>query len=431
MTLGVDQRLEAGDNLSLNAREEGSTVLSTTSLTFGLLAETRNQRFSADAGIKLRAGEVPSTSDIDTGIVEPSFSFDYLRDGANASFNVNGSYRESDISFRPSIGEFADEDGVIVLPEDFEDLEGSGTRRNYSLQTNLQLNQNGPLSFIFDAGVSGTTYDQQSPTLNDIFRYTAGARANLRFSEVTTGFVAYNFRHFESEDIQNTERDTNAIEVGVSQTISRRASVEAAIGYSETEEQVFGFNNTTSGVTGRISFDYLMPNGTLTASYATTRDQDGARHNVSVGRALSLPNGELSASIGATSENGSDPSLIGSLSYMHELPTGSIRFGFNRNVTVDNNDSERVTTTADMAYKYNINQISNIGFDVSFGFSEGNSTSNETQRTDVSTSYNRDLTEDWRLSTGVSYSVRDQQNTGKSDSTSVFVSLNREFKFFP
>lgn len=430
MTLEVDQRFEAGDNLGLENPEEGDTALSTTGLTFGLVTETHNQSLSVTVGGKLRAGETPANSDIDTGFVEPRVSFDYLREASNARLTLEGDYRERDISFTPAVSDFADDTGVIVLPPDFEDLRGSGTRQSYNLGAQLETNLNAPLSFVFDASVRGISYDQQTAALSDTFRYSYGARANLRFSDVTIGFVSYNFDHFDSDNLQNTDRDTHAVEVGVSQELSERASFEAAIGFSDIDETQNGISRTTSGATGRVSLNYAMPDGFVTASYSTSRDQDGPRHNVDVGRTFELPRGLFSATVGATRKNSSSIALTGNVLYLQELPTGDFRFSVNRNVSIDNDDQERVTTTAELGYDHKINDLSSIGFDVSFGLSEGNATSNETTRADVSASYNRSLTEDWRLSTGVAYKVRDQQTVGKSDSTSIFVNLNRDFVFF-
>ncbi len=429
-TVGVEQEFEIGENLGLEDPEEGNTTLSTTRLTFGLDTATHNQSLQVNGGIALRAGEIPRNSDIDTGIVEPRIGFKYMRESANAILTANGNYRESDISFRPAVTDFTNLEGVIELPEDFEDLEGSGTRINYNVGSSLEIGRNSPLGFVFDANIRGIAYDQQSPNLNDIFRYSAGVRANLRFSEVTTGFTAYEFKHFESSNTQNTERDTNSIEVGVVQDISPRANVEAAIGYTEIDQEEFGISTTTSGATGRVSYNLAMPDGSISASYVTSRDQDGVRHNVTVGRFFQLPAAQLSVNVGATKEDGSDVSLIGSLNYSQDLPTGNFRVGVNRNVSVDNNDDERIATTAELAYNYDINNISSLGFDMSYGVVDGSGNSDDTQRTDVSASYNYDLTKDWKLSTGVAYKVRDERNSDRSDSTSFFVKLKRDFEFF-
>lgn len=431
MTLGVEQRFEAGDNLALERPEEGSTALSTTSLTFGLLTETQNQSLSLTAGAKLREGSLPSNSDLDTGIVDPSLQLRYRREAANAEISVDGSYRQSDISFTPAVSDFTDDAGDIVLPEDFDELQGSGTRTNYNLNARLVTGRDAPLGFVFEANTSGISYDQQTATLEDTFRYGASARANLRFNGVTTGFASYAFDHYETDDPQDTERDTHLFEVGVVREVSERATVEAAIGFADIDESVlFGVENDTTGATGRILLTYLMPDGVLTASYSTTQDQNGARHNVRVGRSLEFPRGLLSASIGATQKESGDPDLIGSLRYIHELPTGSFLVSVNRDVSVDSEDDERITTTAEVSYNHDINSLSSLGLDFSIGSAEGTTNSTETTRADVTASYNRELTEDWTMSTGVSYRVRDQEGSSTSDSTSVFLTLKRDFTLF-
>ena len=431
VTLGVEQKFEAGDNLALERPEEGNTVLSTTDLSLGLLSETHNQTFSLSAGVKIRDGSLPSNSDLDTGIVEPILSFSYKRESSNAAFTFDGSYRESDISFTPAVSDFAGDDGIIILPPDFEDLEGSGTRQIYRLSTELETGKNAPLGFVFGASVSGISYDNQSPTLEDTFRYSASARANLRLSDVTTGFLSYEIDHFESDDIQDTERDTHSFEVGVIQDVSPLTTIEAAIGYTEIDESVlFGLPGDSSGATGRLSLTHQRPNGEVTASYATSQDQDGARHNVQVGRSFELPRGSFSAMVGATKKGSSSPELIGSLNYNQELPTGNLRVGINRDVSVSDEDNERIATTAQVNYRHDINNISHLGVDFSFGKTEGTATTVGTTRADISASYNRDITEDWSLSTGVSYRVRDQQGASQTDSTSIFLTLRREFTLF-
>lgn len=430
ITAGVEQRFEAGDNLALEDPEEGQTALSTTTLSFGLVTETVGQSLSVDGRFGLRAGEIPTGSDISTGFVDPQINLSYTRESANAVWNVDGNYRESDVSFSPSLSEFLNADGDLVLPEDFEDLEGTGTRRSYRFSTDLEVARNAPLSFIFDASIRAITFDAQSASLNDSLRYSFGARANLRISEVTTGFTRYDFDRFESDNSANTERDTNAVEVGITQQVSPRASFEAALGFSDISETQNGISTSTSGATGRFSFSYAMPDGAITGSFVTSQDQDGSRNNLLVGRSFILPDGSLSVNVGATSEEGSDVGLIGNLSYTKNLPTGSLSAGIRRNVTVNNNDEERISTTADVGYSHTINDLSSLDVDFTFGLVDGSGGSDDTQQADLSARYNYDLTEDWTLSTGVRYRVRDEDDGSSSDSTSLFVTLRRDFEFF-
>ena len=46
---------------------------------------------------------------------------------------------------------------------------------------------------------------------------------------------------------------------------------------------------------------------------------------------------------------------------------------------------------------------------------------------DLTVSYNRNLTQDWILSTGASYQIRDEETVGKADSQLIFLSFRRDF----
>ncbi len=142
MTLGVDQRFEAGDNLSFRDPPDGDSAFSSTKLRFGLSKTTTTDRLDFFAGGALRLGDVPI--DVSTGFVDPNIGLDYSRIGANALFSIGAGYRESDVSFNQSLTDFENEDGVIVLPPDFADVVDFGTRQVYRFDTSLQSGLNDP-----------------------------------------------------------------------------------------------------------------------------------------------------------------------------------------------------------------------------------------------------------------------------------------------
>ena len=431
MVFGVEHEFQAGDNLSLDIPGAGSTNLSTTNLSFDLLSRTRTQELSFSAGGKLRAGEIPSSSDIDTGFVEPQVTLSYSRNAARANFSVDADFRQNDVSFGLPLSSFTDPlTGELLLPPDFEDLRGSGTREAFRTSTRLETGIDAPIGFIFDASVSGINYsDTSSANLNDVFRYSTGVQSRLRLSPVTTGVVGFELDHFEADDTMNTERDTYTVEVGVEQQISSRASLEAFFGFSETEEELSGVKSTRDGAVGRLVYELDLRSGSINAEFETTRDEDGPRHFLTFGQSINQPLGVLSYEIGATSLDGNDPDLIGGVNWQRQMPTGSVNFGVRRNVTQNLNNEDRVATILDFRYEHTINALSSLGFDVAFGVSENTATSNETRRTDVSATYRYALTRDWNLTTGVSYRTRDEDLVGSADSTSVFVRVGRDFNF--
>lgn len=429
---GISQELEAGDNLALDFPEEGSTVLSTTTLSFDFLAETRTQQLSFGIDGKIREGRIPSGSDLQTGFVEPALRFAYSREAANARLTASANYRETDVSFFLPLSDFIDDTGVIVLPEDFEDLRGAGTREAYDAKIGFETGLNAPLGFTFDAGVNGISYsDTGTTSLTDIRRTNIGLGTRLRFSEVTTGEITYSQRTYEADDAVNTERDTDNLEFALTRDISEAATLTAGIGYSEIEERE---NDVVvlreNGLTGRLTYSRDLPNGTIGASYTATRDQNGLRDTLRMNRALDLPTGNLSFNIGTTRKEGGDPKLIGGVNWQNALPTGSIRLGLQRNVAVNAEDEERIVTTLDLGYTYEINALSSIRFNAAYGMTEQTATGQDTRRTDITLGYVYALTEDWNLNTGVAYRVRDEDTAGKSDSASVYVTIGRSFTLF-
>ncbi len=428
---GISQELEAGDNLALEFPEEGSTVLSTTTLSFDFLTETRTQQLSFGIDGKIRAGRIPSGSDLQTGFVEPSARLAYSREAANAKISASANYRETDISFLLPLSEFIDENGIIILPEDFEDLRGSGTRQTYGANIGFETGLNAPLGFNFNAGVSGISYSGPGTTgLTDIRRSNLSIGARLRFSDVTTGEITFAQKTYEADDALNTERDTESWEFALTRDVSEAATLTAAIGYTDIEERENGsVVLREDGLNGRLSYSLDLPNGSIGASYAATRDQNGLRDTVRVNRALDLPTGSLAFNIGTTRKDGGNANLIGGINWQNTLPTGSIRLGLQRNVTVNADDEERIATTLDLGYIYEINALSSIRFNAAYGMTEQSSGA-DTRRTDITLGYAYALTKDWNLNTGVAYRVRDEDVLGKSDSASIYVTIGRSFTVF-
>lgn len=429
-TLDLSQRFESGDNLSLDIPSEGSTNLSTTALTFNLSSETSVEALDFSAGGLLRLGDLPSNSDAQTGFGEPNLRLGYNRNTGNAVLSFDTFFRQSEVAFLRPLEDFTDAEGNIDLPPDFNDLNGTGTRNSYGFSTSLETGREAPLGFIFDASARAITYDDTpvGSTLTDNWRIGAGITALFRASEITTGRLELDYDRFEEDNTEDLERDTYSVLLGVTHELNDITTIDFGLGYEEIVTHENSGDETEEGPIGQIGITRIMPNGTADVSLESSRDQSGQRYTLQAGRTLNFALGqELAASIGVTSLDGDDPNLIGRLQFNRELDSSRLRFNFNRQVRTDSDDNERLTTRLGAGYDYDINSISGLSFDFGYSLAEGNTVSNEVARTSADVSYRRSLTEDWFMRTGVSYEYRDEENVGNTDSTSVFLTLNRSF----
>jgi hypothetical protein len=136
LSFGIDQRFEAGRNLALEVPEEGSSAIATTDLSFGLVSETTTQSLSFDMGVGLRIEDTPDSDGTVTDFGDPRFNLAYRREVATATFGLDANYRQAQIDTL-SLSDFLDDEGLVELPEDFADLDGTGTRTNYGLRAFL------------------------------------------------------------------------------------------------------------------------------------------------------------------------------------------------------------------------------------------------------------------------------------------------------
>lgn len=426
MTLGVEQRFEAGDNLSLEVPSTGSSAVATTKLNFTALTETRTQKLKFVLGGALRGGDV--ADDVATGFVDPRIGLGYSRTGANALLSFGASYRESDVSFNRSLSDFENEDGDIELPEDFENLNEFGTRHTTRANVRVETGLHAPVGFVFYADGANTTYSDTSATstLDDYYRAAAGATVLFRFSEITTAFIDAKYDRYTSENAANEDRRTTSISVGADHAISSTTQLIASLGYSKTDTEEFGLTDTQEGVIGGLDWVRQLANGSVNSSLDVEQNQNGRRSTLLFGRMMNLPLGSLSYDIGVTESDSFDPNVVGGLRWQQELPTGDMFARVDRRIATNSDDDERLLTTVAVGYSYDITQLSSIDFNASFGASEFDN-ANDVERTDFSVSYSHEIARDWRLNAGVRYRIRDEQTVGTAESQSVFVSLRRDF----
>lgn len=434
--LRIEQEFGSGDNLGLEVPSEGQTSLATTRLSYGLESKTRLQELSLAVGGALRFGDVAAGNNIKTGFVDPLIGLRYLRDTGNAALSVDADYRQTDISLTAPLWTFLDQDGIIRPPSDFSNIRGSGERHAYRINAELETGKQAPFGLRFLAGADGTDYiDATDPGLSDYDNTDLGLSALFRFNQVTTGFVDLRYSTYSNQNATETERETQTFEAGFDREISARSSLNFRAGYTDvdTTETDIGTNlrgtRKRSGPSGRLGYALEMPNGDFRSDFDLTQNSSGQRGTLRVTRSLTLPRGSLSANIGLTSFDSSDPRVIGGLYWTHELPSSRFNLRLTRDVFVDSNDEDQFSNFLIAGYTHDINSVSSVSADLSLSYNEATSTNGASRRGTALLVYNHTLTRDWSMNAGVEFKVLDEDVSGRAESSALFFGIGRNFDF--
>lgn len=413
----LEQEFEAGDNVDLDIPSEGSSTTSATRLTFGLSSITPIAQLDLSASAALVIENTPDTDGTETDLGRPEFVLDYVREVPEARFALGARFRSDDVDA------FEDED------LDVDDSEG--TRTDYGLAFGFDFMRTAPLSFGIDASYERTEYeDTIDPDLYDVETQRLGLEARLRLSEVLTGIGNLGYEREDEDDDAQTLTETVVASLGIEYLASSRLGVTASLGWTEIDTTEFGIVERTSGPVAQFGLDYAMTNGSATADVIlTTDDDEGERVRFLVGRAMELPDGALEAQIGVTSAEDAGTDLIGSLDWTRTLPNGEIGINLERDVSYDDDDDEsEIETSVAIDWTREVNALSSISLDLSYEVSD--SRSERIEEGEVGATYSYALTADWALNSGVSYSVRDD-NDGWAESPLVFLTIGRRFDMRP
>lgn len=383
LTFGLNQRFETTSDRDLTDAETTAGRDSSTQFSFALSDETRTEALSFDFATGLRLTEEGRGPwDVQTGLR-------YARTGANAALTLRAGYDRTDIAVLRDLSDFLDADGVLVLPDDLDDLTGTGLRTTRTYGAGLRWGTAGPLELSADLGLRQLRYSAASSSL--------------------------------------TDADTTTLGLGMRMTLSPVATAQARVSQTRYDAADDAPQKTTQASLG-LTFD--RPAGALRTQLSATRADDGTLSwGLSLGRSLDLPGQTLAADLGVTQDRNGDAQITGALSYDYALPEGQIRLraaqGF---VTGGANDGRR-NTTLQASYAQTLSPLSSL--QVGFDFARTLETSDATlTRSNLSASYGLQLTPDWQMSLGARHDMRDD-GAAQAHAKSVFVTLNRSFSVRP
>ena len=373
-TFGFEQRVEGSGDRDLATAGAESGFDSITSLSFGVVTETRTDLLSLELGTGLRIAESELTND------DSSVRLAYRRNSADAVFDLSTGLVRSDIAFLRDASDLVDAD-------DFDALTGTGIRFTASLTASLRWGETDPLGYSLRISQRTLRYNDASADLDDTDTTSLGAGVRLNINEVTTANV----------DLRYTRID----EVGIPEEDSTTLS-------------------------GALTFD--RPLGDLTTRISYTRDEDESTYwAASVERSLDLPQGTLEASLGMAEDETGEAQVTGWVNYRHLLPTGQIDLNA---VSSQTPGDDTRTTTLRASYTRNLTPISNMRLGFDYAQAQDSDGSDDLFTGGLSASYGVSLTEYWQLNLGARADVRDDDGT-RSNSNTVFLALDRNISWRP
>jgi hypothetical protein len=393
MTFGLNQSFNFNDNLDLDVESAGNSAQSFTGLSFGLLSETGISTLVFGASTDLRLLDGPNSGEtVELDLDNTRVTLGYDRAVSNSALTIDGSYTMNQIDNALTLPDFGP--GADV-PEDLGQLSGTGQRRFYSLGAGLSFGLDDPVGYELTAGINGLDYaNATDPTLSGNNRANIGAGMFLQLSPVDQANIGLTWGNFNSFDPDVQDTTDLSLDMGV------------------TRE---------------------LPNGTVGINLFVdgySEDSD-SRAGFSLSRALELPAGALAASIGATQLEGQDPELTGALSWQQEMAESAFNLGAVRAVSNDGDNVPQYVTGLRFGYDRELNPLSQLGLDISYSLTEDTQSPDQTQTATFSAVYSRDVTEDWALDLGYTYSQREENSEGMARSNAVFFGLRRAWELRP
>jgi len=384
-TLTLAERLELARNRTLTPGGDDLSLQSITTLGYAFRSETRTQTFRFDASLGLN-GSWMEGGDPEFSLGERALSLGYAIDGVRSSVDISASATQSDVSFLRPLTDFITEGGLI-LPEDFDDLSGSGTRTDLSFGARLTIRDDAPFGLTFGFDANDTTYrDTNDPDLVDSRRLGLDVRGRF---------------------------DVNSA-----------IQVTAGLRYSTFED---GDGGSGDNVTYSVDATISEPRGALSFGASITPTGDGNQIGFDVGRSIDLPDGSLGGNIGLTLLDDGATQLTGGLNYTLERSFGTLTATLDHSVASDAGQTGDVTTSLSLSGSTELTPDVSASLRAGYARFEEAGSDTVTGITDLGATVSYALAPDWSLSGGASYVLRDPSDGPSGASQSVFLTLTRQF----
>ncbi len=420
-TLSFSSNLVVDTNPSLIAGYSGTVLEFTEDLGFSFLSATSTQtlQFNVSSGFSVTTTAGGGTS---TSFEYPTFDFLYRRDSADANLRISANYWSGDVTTAFDIDP-TDETFLIV---------DTGTLVRSSVDLAYDWRLNAPLGFSLNATIDTRDYEGTTdPALFDSTTSSLAGAANYRISPSTSGSLTATLTDYSSSDATSTNSVTKDLELTVTNELAGGLVLDGRVGYTTVDSTVSSVTTTENGI--YFGLDVVQPVSLGSYFGGIQFDNSGGVNTsaLTFGRSIDFPDGSLSASVTADQTAGSAAQLLGSLSYLKELPDGEISVDVSQTLTTNSVSEDIRFSTLGIDYQKDLTESSGMNLSLDFSRTEdaGTGTAETLNRATLSASYSTELTQDWDLNVGYSRRQSSGSTTATAVSDSIFMTLTRDLEF--
>lgn len=419
VTFDVSQNLSYSNNLGFDQAER-SGARAVTALAFGYNSSTRVQGFSFSASTNATFG----TDDIvENGITDPVFRLSYNRESKNSGVKASVNFRQAEVS--SIIGTQA------LIDAGFYTIDvGQQTDVGYSVS--YDFGRTDPISgSLTYSGNSRDYTNTTDPDLLDTDQNTLAGELKFQLDPRITARAFAQYSTYEEES--GFERNSSRYGVGADFAVTKTLSVNASVSQNEVERVENGVSTTTDGLGINMGVTQAVPDGQYTANVATTRNENGRRATLRLGRQMELKNGNLGLSFGGVSVDGDSFDPLYGITYAQELPRGAaLSLEASQAFQTSSSGDEAINSKAALNYSTPVTAVSSLQASANYQQTLGIDNSvDDASRLDLSLSYRHELAEDWGLVGGYTRSFATDEGTPDIGSDTIFVGLQKRFEWRP
>lgn len=403
LTATISQSLEVDSNYDLDDPSPGTSYYGDTRFGLVYLNTTPTQALELGFDTGLRGLSRPD-EDFEWTFASPSTaSLGYANEWASGSLAVDARYRQTQVDFDRPLDDFVTDEGIIVVPDDLDQLTGDTIERRTDGSFVLALATDAPSSYEF--ALSATNFDYSDDASDRIPRTTVAGSAlwQLRLTPVLSSALLGSYYLYQAHRGEETEVRVGEVDAGVIYEPDENLYIAAGLGYAHRvrEETIGGDRETTEDDSG--------PSARALVRYDTEN------------LALSF-NGRVTAAAPSTRFNGT-------LRAVWDLPRGNLNARLFQRYTGNSSDEEVRVTGVGIGLVRDINTVSRVGLDFAWALQVDQDDPDEPDinRTDVTARYIYDVTD--TVSAEVGYQFRNRvEDPEDATSNSVFLVIGKTFE---